>query len=197
MAIDGSAPKLIMGTDGTTPHSLAVVDAGGKDTIYFTGTETTAGGARGVFSVPASGGAVTKIYAGSMLRDPSGIAVAKGGEIYLTDTTSSAKGTGQILVLKAGGEPTVLIDDVRVGYPSGIALSLDEKSLYVSTFDPATLTDRVTVVDITEKSSAAAFATELGTFTEAAGLHRARTANVFTFADSTAGASGGKVFVIK
>ena len=32
---------------------------------------------------------------------------------------------------------------------------------------------------------------------EAAGLHRAKTANVFTFADSTAGASGGKVFVIK
>ncbi len=197
MAIDGSAPKLIMGTDGTTPHSLAVVDVGGKDTIYFTGTEATAGGFRGVFSIPASGGAVTKIYAGSMLKDPSGIAVAKDGNIYLTDTTSSAKGSGQILVLKAGGEPTILIDDVRVGYPSGIALSLDEKSLYVSSFDPATLTDRVTVVDITEKSSAAAFATELGTFTEAAGLHRAKTANVFTFVDSTAGASGGKVFVIK
>lgn len=196
MAIDGSAPKLIMGTDGTTPHSMAVVDVGGKDTIYFTGTEVGSK-LRGVFSVPAAGGTVTKIYAGSMFKDPSGIAVAKGGEIYVTDTMSSANGAGQILVLKAGAEPVLLIDDVRVGYPAGIALSLDEKSLYVSTFDPASLTDRVTVVDITEKSSVASFATELGTFTEAAGLHRAKTKDVFTFADSTAGASGGKVFVIK
>jgi hypothetical protein len=197
MAIDGSVPKLITGTDGTTPHSLAVVDVAGKDTIYFTGTEATAGGLRGVFSVPAAGGAVTKIYAGSLLKDPSGIAVAKTGEIYLTDTMSSANGAGQILVVKVGGEPTVLVDNVRVGYPSGIALSLDEKSLYVSTFDPASLTDRVTVVDITEKSSAASFATELGTFTEAAGLHRAKTKDIYTFVDSSAGASGGKVFVLK
>jgi sugar lactone lactonase YvrE len=197
MAIGGSAPKVVMGTDGTTPHSLAVVDVGGKDTIYFTGTEAVAGGQRGVFSVPAGGGAVTKVFAGGVLKDPSGIAVAKDGTIYLTDTTSSANGAGQILYLKAGGEPTVLIDNVRLGYPSGLALSLDEKSLYVSGFDAASLTDRVIVVDIGEKSSVSSFATELGTFTEAAGLHRARTSSVFTFVDSTAGASGGKVFVLK
>lgn len=197
MAVSGSAPKVIMGTDGTAPHSLAVVDVGGKDTIYFTGTEAKAGGLRGVFSVPAAGGNVTMISVGGMLKDPSGIAVAKNGDIYLVDSISSENGNGQILVIPTGGGPKVLLDNVRVGHPAGIALSLDEKSLYVSGFDPTSLTDRVTIVDITEKSSVAAFAKELGTYTEAAGLHRAKTANILTFVDSSGGTIDGKVFLIK
>jgi hypothetical protein len=197
MAAEGGTPKLLTGTDGTSPHSLAVVDVGGKDTLYFTGTEAKVGGLPGVFSIPAGGGGVTAIATGLPLHDPSGIVVAKNGDIYLTDTIASASNTAQILVITSGGAPKVLVDDLRVGYPSGLALSLDEKTLYVSGYDAKTLTDRLIVVDVGEKSSTAMFATELGAFTEAAGLHRAKSADIFTFVDSSAGPSSGKVFLIK
>lgn len=199
MPSDGSsAPKVLDGTDGTTPHSIAVAAVNGKDTIFFTGTEAMVGGLRGVFSIPAAGGTLTKIAAGEPFHDPSGITVAKNGDIYVTDSTSSANGAGQILMIAAGTNmPKLMVDDIHVGFPSGLALALDEKTLYVSGFDPASLTDRLIAVDVGEKSSILGFASMFGTFTEAAGLHRAKDADIFTFVDSSAGPSSGKVFILK
>ncbi len=198
LPVGGGAPTELSGTDGTSPHSLDVVAVGGVDTLYFTGTEPKAGGLPGVFSIPATGGSLTTIAVGGILRDPSGIAVAKNGDVYVADTIATEGNTAQIVLFPAGGgAPTVLASELRLGYPAGVALTMEEKTLYVSGFNPETLTDRVIVVDIAAKTSTEAFSAEIGTFTESAGLHRAKKVAVFAWADSNAGPKGGKVFVIK
>ncbi len=198
LPIGGGAPTELSGTDGTSPHSLDIVAVGGVDTLYFTGTEPKPGGLPGVFSIPATGGALTTISVGGILRDPSGIAVAKNGDVYVADTVGADGNTAQILLFPAGGgAPTIVVADLRLGYPAGVALSMDEKTLYASAFSPQTLTDRLVLVDVAAKTSTETFSAEIGAFTESAGLHRAKKAEIFAWADSSAGPAGGKVFVIK
>ena len=193
----GGVPALVAGTDGFTPHGLDVVVVNGTDTIYFSGTEAKAGGLPGIFSIPATGGLVTNVSVGGLLHDPAGLTVAKDGAIYLADTIASGSSTAQILVIPAGGAPKVLIDDLRVGYPAGVAITADDKTLYVSGFNPQELTDRVFTVDIAASKLAENFKVELGAFTESGGLHRAAKSDIFALVDGNAGPKGGKVFVIK
>jgi sugar lactone lactonase YvrE len=198
LPVGGGAPTELSGTDGTSPHSLDVVAMGGVDTIYFTGIEPKAGGLPGVFSIPATGGALTTISVGGILRDPSGIAVAKNGDIFVADTIAAEGNVAQIVMIPAGGgAPSIVVKDLRLGYPAGVALTSDEKTLYVSAFNADSLTDRLVDVDLAAKTSTEAFSAEIGMFTESAGLHRAKKLDVFAWADSSAGAKGGKVFVIK
>ncbi len=195
--VGGGTPKMLSGTDGFAPRSLDVVAVGGLDTLYFSGTDAKVGGLPGIFSVPASGGMVTSVSVGGVLHDPSGLTVAKDGAIYLIDTVASANHTSQILVIPSGGSPKVLMDDVRVGYPAGVAISVDDKTLYVSGFNPHELTDRLLVVDIAASKLTETFMVELGAFTESGGLHRAASSDIFALVDSSAGPKAGKVFVIK
>jgi DNA-binding beta-propeller fold protein YncE len=193
----GGAPTELSGTDGTAPRSLDIVAVNGKDMLYFTGTEPKLGGLPAVFAISTAGGMPTVIAVGGILRDPSGIVVAKNGDVYVADTLGDEGNTAQILVIPAGGMPSVLVSELRVGYPAGVALTMEEQTLYVSAFSPTTLTDRLAVINIAAKTSTEAFATEIGGFTESAGLHRAKNSEVFAWADSSAGPKGGKVFVIK
>ena len=193
----GGAPTLVSGTDGFAPRGLDVIVVGGLDTLYFSGTEAKVGGLSGIFSVPAIGGNVATVSVGGVLHDPSGLTVAKDGAVYLVDTIASGSSSAQILVIPQGGSPKVLIDDMRVGYPAGIAITTDDKTLYVSGFNPQELTDRLLVVDIAAAKTTESFKTELGAFTESGGLHRAKVGDIFALVDSSAGPKGGKVFVIK
>lgn len=191
----GGTPTLISGTDGLVPRGIDVVAVGGLDTLFFSGTD--AKGKPGIFSVPATGGNVTVVSVGAPLHDPAGLSVAKDGAIYVVDTIASGSNTAQILVIPQGGMPKVLLDSLRVGYPAGVAISTDDKTLYVSGFNPQDLTDRFLVVDIATAKATESFKAELGTFTESGGLHRAKTSDIFALVDSSAGPKAGKVFVIK
>ena len=91
----------------------------------------------------------------------------------------------------------MLFDDLRVGYPAGIAITTDDKTLYVSGFNPQELTDRLLLVDIAAAKVTETFKVELGAFTESGGLHRAASGDIFALVDSSAGPKAGKVFVIK
>ncbi|MFS8069388.1 MAG: hypothetical protein ACMG6S_23745, partial [Byssovorax sp.] len=101
--VGGGAPTELAGTDGTSPHSLDVVVVEGGDTLYFTGTEPKVGGLPGVFSIPAAAETLTTIAAGGILRDPSGLAVAKNGDIYVADTIATEGNTAQIVRIPVGG----------------------------------------------------------------------------------------------
>jgi sugar lactone lactonase YvrE len=197
LPVGGGVPTVLAGTDGVAPRSLDVFAVGAADSIYFSGTGVGPGGLPGIFSIPAGGGALTTIAAGGILRDPAGVVVAKNGDVYAVDTIASGSNTAQILVIPSGGAPKVLVDNVRVGYPAGIALSFDEKRLYVSGFNSQELTDRLLVIEIVEPKPTEMFKAELGMFTESGGIHRAKKSDVFALVDSSAGPKGGKVFVIK
>ena len=192
----GGAPMAITGTQGYETRSLDVVSKGGGDVVYFTGRDKATSGVPGVFSVPAAGGTVTTIKTGAPFVDPSGIAVASNGVIYVADVIANG-GTGakRANVIKIdtnnGNAATLFGPILRVGYPAGVALRHDEKTLLVSGLDDKGL-DQVVVIDVGTMQPGTPIAMSINTLTDAAGLHRARSADVFALADSNAG-----VFSIK
>lgn len=190
-----STPSVLAGTAGYRPRGIDVVpDQDGKDTVYFTGEDPTADPpAPGVFSVPAGGGVVTKVASGAPFQDPSSVAVAKD-KVFVTDTLATDSRFASILVVE-NGVASEFLPSVGVGYPAGIALSCDEKTLYVSGIDPATSTDVIYAVDVETKDVTTFSNAVLAANTDSGGLHRARKAPVFSWADLTAG-NGGAVYRI-
>jgi sugar lactone lactonase YvrE len=168
------------------------------DVIYFTGHDPAPGknGAPGVFSIPATGGTVTTIAEGPPFVDPSGIAVGSNGILYIADTSAiPAPGAQGASIIKVdtnnGNAATLFSTSMVVGYPAGVALSLDGTTLYVSSLAPGTspglLTDQIAVIDVATMGMETAITMNINTFTETAGMHRAKSVDVFAWADSSAG----------
>jgi hypothetical protein len=196
LSVASGAPTALAGSEDTTPRSLEVVKEGGADVVYFTGSDK-ADGQRGVFKIAASGGALTVLAKGAPFVDPSGIAVAADGTVYVADTVGSASRVANIIKVDKSGAATVFLADLRVGYPCGVALSFDEKTLLVSALDPAKGTDVLLQIDVATAVSQNPISGGIDTFYESAGLHRAKAKNVFAWADSSAGPASGRVFVVK
>lgn len=188
----GGAPSVVSGSSGTMPRGLDIGDDGGEETIFFTGVDGT--GKVGVFKMPVGGGAPKAIAVGAPFVDPSGIAVGKTAT-FVTDTVSSATKQGTVLRV-ANGEATVFLPEIGAGYPTGVALSADEKTLYVSGIDPDTGTDVVLVVDVATKTVTPYNGGDVGKNRDAAGLHRARKSDVFSWADLSAGGGLGGVYKV-
>lgn len=182
---------------GFSPLGLDISDARGEDTIYFSGRN--ASGEPGVFSVLTGGGSVTEVFAGGSLVDPSGIAVSTAGDIYFVDTVGSGSRNGRIYVLEGGaGSPSLLADEISVGYPAGLAITADDSELWVSAIEPTTRTDvllRVNTGTGAVTSYVGDSDTSIAELEEAAGIHRAKNADIFAFVDSRAGGDG-TVFVL-
>lgn len=194
--VAGGTPAIVAGSELLGARSLEVAVEGGADVLYFTGRDKTTGAA-GVFKLAAAGGAATAVGAtGVTWVDPSGIAVADDGTVYVVDTTGSASATA-VIVKIAGGAGTVLVPNLQVGYPAGVALSKDAKSLLVSALDPVKNTDVLLQFDVSNGMQSASFSTGINTFTESAGLHRAKHADIYAWADSSAGMNNGRIFVVK
>lgn len=189
------APQPLAGAEGYEARGLETVKEGEADQVYFTGTSPE--GVPGVFKVPAAGGNVVAVATGDPLEDPSGIAIAPNGDIYVANT-SALGGLGSIVRVKNGaGE--VFVGDLRVGYPFGIALTADGSTLLVSGLSPETLTDVIWLIDTTSKEVTAA-SKGIDEYVEAAGMHRAKNVDVFAWADGRAQGSAkgsGTVFVLK
>lgn len=169
----------IMTADDTSPRGIDVVAEGGADQIYYTGTTTA--GVPGIFKVAASGGAVKTVASGPPLVDPQGIAVTKSGTIYVLDALGAKTGRASVLVYD-GTALTELTGDIAVGYPCGLALGLDEKSLLISSLDPAKGGSSLLIIDIFSKEPTR-FPTDgsLDKKLEPGGIHRARNAQSFAW----------------
>jgi sugar lactone lactonase YvrE len=197
MPIAGGTPTVLAGSEGLSARSLELSVEAGNDVLYFAGSDK-ATGARGVYKLPTAGGAATDIAAtGVTWVDPCGIAVAADGTVYVSDTTGAATRKAVIVKVGSGGVGSSLVSDLNVGYPAGVALSKDGKSLFVSALDPAKHTDVLLQFDVSNGMQTMALSTGIDTLTESAGLHRARSVDVFAFADSSTLAGGGQVFVVK
>ena len=83
-------------------------------------------------------------YQGKRLNSPNDLVFRSNGDLYFTDPPfglpkafddpSKELGFQGVYRLSAGGELTLLINDIRA--PNGIAFSPDEKTLYVTDVDP-------------------------------------------------------------
>lgn len=180
----GGTPEALPGTTGKAPVGVTVARLTATDVLYFTGREPNGNGA--VYSIPAAGGAATTIYSGADLPAPTAVAVADDGAVYVSDSI-----LGAVYQLK-GNQLTFLRGNFKNGFPAGIAVSRDGKGLLVGTRAAASRIDRIDLAAATTTS----FTTGLEGGNDPAGLHRAITAEVYSFVDQGVGTAGG-VYLLK
>ncbi len=190
MSAAGGSPTGLAGTEGITP---AGVEAAGAS-LFVTGRKD---GKPGLFKTGIGGGAVSAVASGAPFSDPGGVAVSRDGIAYVVDTGSAINGQALASVVKVmpDGKTEIVLEGINVGHPAGIALVKDETAILVSGLDPAQGTDRVYRVELGSKSVRQLKGT-IGEFYESAGLHRARFADVYAWADSHAN-NTGTVYVLK
>lgn len=181
LPIAGGTPAVLAGSEKTQPRGLEVLGS----TVYFTGRE--ADERVGVMKIGVAGGGRSAVAMGEPFEAPSGITVADDGTIFVADARSQAGSA--VYRIASGGAPEVFKDGIGLGYPAGVALSQDGKTLFVSGREPGKGTDAVYQVRVSDKSTTM-LTDVFGNFEEAAGLHRAKGADVFAWADRSANNSG-------
>jgi DNA-binding beta-propeller fold protein YncE len=182
----GGEPSIVGGTAGYAPRGLAIARVQDSEQLYFTGRDPESGRA-GVFRVAPAGGKVEAIGPDVELEDPAGIAVAENGDVYVIDALAS-QGLASVVRIR-DGEGEAILERIGAGFPAGIALTTDAKTVLVSALDAQTRRDRVYVVD-TGSLELAYISEPFAAFSEPAGLHRAHDKNIFAWADSEANQSG-------
>jgi hypothetical protein len=192
----GGTPAVLVAD--VDPRGLVVLRQNGTDSLYFTGTDHTNGKA-GVFRVATAGGAVTPIAEGAPFVDPSGIAAASSGDLFVADTLIAAGLHQAAIVHIAAGSGTANTIPSALGpaYPLGVALVAGDTRLLVSGLDPMAGTDTVLAYDVTTLA-ASPYVESIGAkpLDGAAGLHRAPGSDTLAFVDS-AGDGSDAVYLIK
>jgi len=191
MSTGGGTPSALAGTEGIVPAGIEVMGA----SLFVTGRKD---GVPGLYKTGVGGGAVSAVAVGAPFADPGGVAVSRDGVAYVVDTGSSTFSTtalASVVKVTADGKTEIIRDGLAVGHPAGIALVNDESALLISALDSATGTDRVFRIALGDRS-VTQLSDKIGDFYESAGLHRARNAEVFAWADSHANGTG-TVYVLK
>jgi hypothetical protein len=183
---------------GYAPRAITVADDG---RIFFSGLDEATGEA-GVFTL--SGSAVSRVFAGAPLVDPSGIAVLKNGGVLVADTRlfdgasggTTSLGSEAGVVLIQGGQASIFATGFATGYPAGIALTMDDKSLIISG-EGRDRSDTVYIVDVANPEAPKTVVTDKFSAYQdsSAGLKRAHDSNTFIWASLAA--NGGTVYSLQ
>jgi hypothetical protein len=182
MPSGGDMPVALDATAGLHPTALDIDEDGSSDVLYFTGTD--AGGSPAVFKlVIGSAGPPTTLASGAPLAMPDGIAVATDGTAYVSDAQAGMKLPGQVLKV-AGGKATVFGPEFKPGTPAGIAITLDDSKLLVSSVDPASGTSQVVAVQ-TKDAVSSTFNDVIKANSVSGGIHRARVRDIYAWAGKT------------
>jgi sugar lactone lactonase YvrE len=180
----GGTPSAITGADGTSPVGIDLVQQGGTDILFFTGKDASDHDKPAIFKMGATGGTPTVVVKGARLRQPNSLAVTKTGVIYLTDSAAyQARRTGGVLKVE-NGTATGFADDLRLGFPAGIAMVQDESAILVSAINPMTGGSIVYRYDLATKARTD-FSTGISQNTESGGVHRAHGADVYSWANAS------------
>ncbi|MGK3999792.1 hypothetical protein [Sorangium sp. So ce1024] len=184
--LPGGVLAPIEGGEGLHARGLEVVrGADGEERLVFSGRDRE-DGQPGVFSLPARGGEATALAKGSPLVDPSGVAVAGGGDVFVCDTLASPDGTATIFRIE-DGFVSPFATGLHAGYPCGLALTRDDAALLVLTRDAARGAAEVVRIEVAS-GARATVATGAARHGEPGGMHRAKAADVFAFVDASADA---------
>ncbi len=179
--VGGGELVVVPGTEGYGPRSLDLVSEDGGDALYFTGSDP-AESTPGVYRVELASGALTTIYQGEQLGEPSGIAVTGDGEIFVADAVT-AGGVGSIVKVSAAGVEE-FAPNLRVGYPTGIALSMDDAKLLVSGLKVGIGSALVYRINTDDPAAIETLDMGIADNTESAGLHRAHKVENYAWADA-------------
>jgi sugar lactone lactonase YvrE len=180
LSTGGGTPAELTATRGYQPRAIDLVDDGGTDRVYFSGTKPGAGA--GVFSFAADAtSTIVDEFEGAPLVGPSGVAAHSDGKIYVAETVGYPDtGSG---VYELDGTTATAIAGVRVGYPAGIALTESETHLLVSGLDPLAASAAVYRIDLND-NSVTSISSGISQNTESAGVHRAHNADTYAWANA-------------
>jgi len=191
LSISSGGPLSVSGTEDSSPQSLAVLQEGGADQIYYTGIDVT-DGTQAILKIPAAGG-VPLVLAKGPFISLSGIAVA-GHTVYVVDNGTA--GTTVYALDTTVGTPAVLVSGLLTNFPGGIALVQDGMALLVAAIDPTSGKDAFARIVIASKVVSYIQPAEITGFSEPGGLHRSANSDTYAWVDGTAN-SGGIVSVLK
>jgi DNA-binding beta-propeller fold protein YncE len=175
--VNGAKPHVLRGTAGSAPRGLEIQTRGGKELVVYTGK--AADGSPAVLRIAAGGAArPSVVLKGAPLSRPDGVAISRAGVIYVTDHAAVG---GRALRID-GSKVTTVAGAIRLGHPAGIALTLDETHLLISSLNKAKGTAQVVIVDLATGATST-FDDVIGANRSAGGLHRARAAVPMGWAD--------------
>jgi hypothetical protein len=180
LAASGGAPAVLEGTEGYVPRGVVVAEVEGQEHVYFTGLDL-ARGAHGLFRIGGSGGAVETVASGHPFVDPAGVTITPSGDAYVIDAFGGGGAAGVLRVRDGEAERVVL--DIGVGFPAGIASTVDGSTVLISGLDPVSRRDRVFVMSA-ESLEVSVIRETFDQLVGSAGLHRAHERNVFAWADT-------------
>jgi hypothetical protein len=193
LTTSGGTPQPISGANGYRARGVDLVYNQGL--LWFTGTDV-ANGQPGIFTVATGGGSPTPVAEApaAPFIDPSAIAVTKGGDAYVTDTSGAPDQSAVVIHVANGGAASAFTtSDLWVGYPAGIALSADETAILISGLTSNGGTAIVDYIVLATPTTVTPLApSNIAGNIESAGLHRARCNANFAWADGLAG--GGTVY---
>lgn len=122
----------------TADRPLAAVVTPDGQTVYLTAHDTS--GLAQLYSVPVAGGSPTLIATTTQLAHPLSMAISPSGQtLYFADSAGGKvagnEDAGAVYSSNIGGSISANYDGVRA--PSGVAVSADGNTLYVTGFDKA------------------------------------------------------------
>ncbi len=174
--VSGSVEELPQ-TMGYAPQNLALLRKDANDVVYFTGRDWS-DRAPAILRTSVDDPRPPQIvFKGDPLVDPDGIAVARGGDLYVNDRSGS-------VIRISGNQATRLATKLRAGNPAGIALTKDERLVLASVVEDGQA--RLLLIDPGSLNSGLASKGMLGN-DGAGGLHRAEFNNVFSWAGYAGG----------
>jgi sugar lactone lactonase YvrE len=177
MPTAGDTPVVVSGSEGTHPSALDLSEIGNSDDIYFTGTSN---GDPAVYKLAAEGGTAEVLAKGAPLAMPDGVAVASNQTVYIADKQAGMTLAGQVFKL-SGGSLAKLGPELAPGDPTGIAITLDDTKVLVSSLDPKAGTSQVTI-ELPETNMSSTFNDVIKANKVSGGLHRARLRETYAWA---------------
>jgi DNA-binding beta-propeller fold protein YncE len=174
--VSGAKPRVLRGSAGSSPRGLEIQTRAGKELVVYTGKARD--GKPAVLRIAAGGAAGPNVVVkGAPLVKPDGVAISKTGTIFVTD-----HGAGGRALRIDGTKVSTVAGAIRLGHPAGIALTLDETHLLISSLNKAKGTAQVVIVDMASGATST-FDDVIGANHSAGGLHRARAAVPMGWAD--------------
>jgi DNA-binding beta-propeller fold protein YncE len=178
--VAGGLPHVLRGTPGSAPQGLELQTRAGRDYVVYTGRDAR-DGRPAVMRIGVGGASrPTVLWEGAPLSSPDGVAISKTGAIYVSDQAGD-HGSGRVLRID-GTRVSTVASGVTLGHPGGIALTLDESKILVSSLNPTSRTAQVLILD-THSGSTTTFDSVIRANHDPGGLHRARSATRMGWAD--------------
>jgi sugar lactone lactonase YvrE len=187
LPVAGGSALPVAGTEQTTPRGLEVAQENQVDVLYFTGVDPS-DDTPAVMKIPASGGTLSIIAKGAPLVEPAGVSVSKDGLIYITDRAASEDGLGTVFRLEEGAVESIATG-FRAGDPAGLALTLDESLLLVSSLHSTRDSSQVLVINL-ENGQEGIVNKVIDVNSGSGGLHRAHDRDIMAWCGVTTGSQG-------